>query len=524
MAQEHVERRLAAILAADMVGYSRLMEADEAGTLAALKTLRGELIDPEIAAHNGRIVKTTGDGMLAEFGSVVDAVASAVAIQRAMVERNEALPEDRRIRFRVGINLGDIIIDGDDIYGDGVNIAARLEALAEPGGVCISGTAYEHLKAKVDVGYADLGEQQVKNIERPVRVYRVLLEPEAAGQIIAEKRQGRPRWHFGAVAAALAVAVIVGGGAWWWQPWAPDVEPARAERMAFPLPDKPSIVVLPFVNLSGDSAQDYFVDGLTETIISQLSKTPQLFVIARNSAFTYKNKPVKVQQVSEELGVRYVLEGSFQRTENQIRVHAQLIDATTGDHVWSGRYDREAANIFAVQDDIALNIAATIDPNQGQIAVAERTRVQSKGTENLQAWDHVQRGLYYWWHYKKDTNLLSREEAFKAIELDPEFARPYAFVGWTYLSEVWFGWTETPKKSVEQAHEWARKAIAIDEREYQGYWVLAYVHVANRQFDEAGIAFEKTLDLNPNAALVLYTYGQRYLVPVGRAEEALAVM
>ena len=321
MAPERVERRLAAIFAADMVGYSRLMEVDEVGTLAALKAHRSELIDPTIAEHNGRIVKTTGDGMLAEFGSVVDAVASAVAIQRAMVERNEAVPEDRRIAFRVGVNLGDIIFDGDDIYGDGVNIAARLEALAEPGGVCISGTAYEHLKAKVDVGYADLGEQQVKNIEKPVRVYRVLLEPEAAGKVIGKGRLGRPRRQLGAIAAAAVAVIAIAVAAVWWQPWAPDVEPARAERMAFPLPDRPSIVVLPFDSLSGDPAQDYFVDGLTETIISQLSKTPQLFVIARNSAFTYKNKPVKVRQVSEELGVRYVLEGSFYNARYNGRHH-----------------------------------------------------------------------------------------------------------------------------------------------------------------------------------------------------------
>ncbi|MDP6873992.1 MAG: adenylate/guanylate cyclase domain-containing protein, partial [Alphaproteobacteria bacterium] len=521
MADQSVERRLAAIVATDMVAYGRLIEADEEGTLARQKAHRQGLIDPNIATHHGRIVKSTGDGLLIEFASPVDAVRCCVQVQRAIKELEAEVAEDRRIRYRVGINLGDIVIDGDDIYGDGVNIAARLEQLAEPGGVCVSGTVYDHLKAQVDVGYADLGPQQLKNIEKPVRAYRVLLEPEATGQVTgARPRRSRGR-QLGAIAAAVLVVIALAVTALWWRPWAPDVEPARAERMALPLPDKPSIVVLPFVNLSGDPEQEYIVDGLTETIISQLSKSPRLFVIAKNSAFTYKNKPVKVHQVSEELGVRYVLEGSFQRSEKQVRVQARLIDATTGHHIWSEKYDRAAAGDFTIQDDIALNIAVTLGTVEGQIQLAELSRTLSKGSKNLQAWDHLQRCLGYYFKFDKKSNLLAREEALQALQLEPESAVAHAYVDWTHLAEVWLGVTKTPEKSYARGEEWARKAIAIDEKEYQGHYVLAFVHMAARRFPEAGNEFEKILDLNPNDAAVLSSYGMRYLVPVGRAEEGL---
>jgi TolB-like protein/class 3 adenylate cyclase/Flp pilus assembly protein TadD len=525
MAEERVQRRLAAILATDMVGYSRLMEADERGTIARQKAHRNELIDYEIAAHNGRIVKTTGDGLLVEFASVVDATECAVAIQRGIAGREADAPEERRIQYRMGVNLGDIVIDGDDILGDGVNVAARLEGLAEPGGICIPRKVFHEVRNKLDVGYEFAGEQKVKNIETPIPVYRVLLEPDAAGTIIGEKRPNRPQWQLGAVAAAAVAVIAVAVSVLWWQPWVERVEPASAESMAFSLPKKPSIAVLPFDNMSGDPGQEYFVDGLTDAIIGRLSQSPFLFVIARNSTFIYKGKAVEVRQVSEELGVRYVLEGSFQRTGDQIRVNAQLIDAVTGYHAWSQQYDREATDIFAVQDDIALTIAATLDPsNEGQIALAERTRVRSKGTENLQAYDHVLRSQNYWFQYEKEANLLGREEDLKAIALDPNYARPYAYAGWSYLAEAWFGWSSTPEESLAKAFEWARKAIAVDDKEYFGHWLLAEAYMANRQFAEAGAAYERALALSPNDALVLMNYGEGYLVPVGRAEEGLETM
>jgi adenylate cyclase len=346
-----MERRLAAILAADVVGYSRLIEADEAGTLAALKSHRGTLIEPKIAQYHGRIVKLMGDGLLAEFPSAVEAVHCAVEIQYAMAERNGYVPEERRITYRVGINIGDIVVEDDDIFGDGVNIAARLEGLADPGGICISRPVHTQIVDKLDLTFEDLGEQQVKNIAKPVMVYRVALDTKAAALITPVvqgiARSKHRRWLVAGAAAALLVLAV--GGALWWQPWAPDMEPASVERMALPLPDKPSIAVLPFDNLSGDPDQEPLSDGITEDIITELSRFRELFVIARHSTQTYKGKPVKVQKVAEDLGVRYVLEGSIRKTGNQIRINAQLIDATSGRHIWAERYDRDLSDLFSIQ-------------------------------------------------------------------------------------------------------------------------------------------------------------------------------
>ncbi len=349
MANERDERKLTAILAADVVGYSRLIEADESGTLAALRTLRGEVTDPHIAEHKGRIVSTAGDSILAEFASVVDAVQCAAEIQRGMAVRNEGVSADKRIQFRIGVNVGDIIVEGDDIHGDGVNVAARLEGLAEPGGIFISGGAFDQVENKLELGYENLGPRKVKNIAKPVRVYCVLLDPEAAGTLITAKlpRQTPTRW---VVAAAAVLAIVIGGGAIWnfaIRETLPSVEAASLERMAFPLPERPSLAVLPFDNLSGDAEQDYFVDGFVDDLITDLSKISTIFVVSRNSTFTYKGTPVKIKQVAEELGVRYVLEGSIRRAEGTIRINAQLIDALSGNHVWAEKFDGDAADICA---------------------------------------------------------------------------------------------------------------------------------------------------------------------------------
>src|SRR6202045_1376971 len=340
MAEARVQRRLAAILAADVAGYSRLMGADEEGTLAALKKLRRELADPKIKEHRGRIVKTTGDGLLVEFASVVDAMRCAVEVQREMAERNARVPEERCIQFRIGINLGDIIKDGRDIYGDGVNVAARLEALAEPGGICVNRVVRDQVRDKLDFAFEDAGEQRVKNIARPLRVYHV--------------RSGR-----------------VAG------------EEMNAPQPPLALPDKPTLAVLPFTNMSGAPEQEFVSDGIAEDVISALSHYPSLFVIARNSTFTYKGRAVDVKQVGRELGVRYVLEGGVRKARNRIRVTAQLIEAGTGNHVWADRYDRDLVDIFAVQDEITQALTTALTP---AIADAELRRAMRKPPQILDAW------------------------------------------------------------------------------------------------------------------------------------------
>ncbi|MEE9589593.1 MAG: adenylate/guanylate cyclase domain-containing protein, partial [Hyphomicrobiaceae bacterium] len=352
MTDTNVTRKLAAILAADVVGYSRLMGEDEAGTLAALKAHREELVEPKIAEHNGRVVKLMGDGLLAEFGSVVSAVQCAVEIQRAMAERNTDLPEGRRIDFRVGINLGDVIVEGEDIYGDGVNIAARLEGLAEPGGICVARNVFDQVKGKVDTAFEDLGERKIKNIAEPLRVYSV--RPDNSDR------------------------------------------PARAMEDALALPQRPSIAVLPFENMSADPEQEFFADGITEDIITELSKFRSLFVIARNSSFAFKGQPTDAKEVSAKLGVRYVVEGGVRRAGNRVRVTAQLIDAVDDKHIWAERYDRDLEDIFAVQDEVTRAIVSTIEP---QLGSTERQRARRKPTESLDAWECYQRSLWHLYQY-----------------------------------------------------------------------------------------------------------------------------
>ncbi len=369
-----MERRLTAILAADVVGYSRLMGEDEVGTLARLQSCRRELVDPAIEEFHGRIIKLMGDGALVEFASVVDAVQCAAAIQRRMADRDQGTAEARQIRFRIGVNLGDVIVEGDDIYGDGVNIAARLEAMAEPGGICISGTAFDHAVHKVDVGFAGLGEQRLKNIADPVRVYRVLLDPGESGKIVAAPRRPGSRVMILAGIAALLIALLAGMFAWQWQ------KPSA--------PQRPSVAVLPFANLSGDPSQDYFADGITEDLITDLAKLSGLDVIARNSVFAYKGKPLVLADVGRDLGVRFVVEGSVRRTGDQIRLNAQLIDIATGDNLWANRFDRGIAGVFAVQDEMSREIAKALGVQafgSGERADGTPADRQSRGLRLLSA-------------------------------------------------------------------------------------------------------------------------------------------
>ena len=415
-----------------MVGYSRLMSVDEAGTLARQQAYLAEVIEPGIAEYRGRIVKTTGDGLLAEFPSVVDALRCAVNVQLATTEREAGLLAERRIAYRSGINLGDILGEGDDIFGDGVNIAARLEGLAEPGGICISRTVFNQVKGKVASGFEDLGEHQVQNIPEPLHVYRVQMEPEAAGAV--NGKAPRPAtWKWIAAAGVAAVLVAVGGLGFWLEPWQERVEPAAVGKMAFPLPDKPSIAVLPFANMSDDPSQEYFADGMTEDLITDLSKVSGLFVIARNSTFAYKGKPHDVRRVAEELGIRYVLEGSVRRAGDQVRINAQLIDATTGGHLWAERYDGSLSDVFGLQDRITRKIVTVlaVQLTSGEQAVAAR-----KETENTEAYDTFLKG---WAQYLRQRPKSFRQAIAlfeKAAELDPEYSRVYAALAATY----WQAW------------------------------------------------------------------------------------
>jgi adenylate cyclase len=477
MATKDVKRRLAAILAADMVGYSQLMEVDEAGTLAQLKTHRKEIIDPKIAHHHGRIVKLMGDGMLAEFASVVDAVECAIDVQRAMEKRNADVPKDRQIRFRVGVNLGDVIAEEDDIYGEGVNIAARLEQLCEPGDVYISGTAYDHLKRKVDVGYEYLGERQVKNIAEPIRAYRVRLDGEAEGT----------------------------------------ASPAPSSTPALELPDKPSIAVLPFDNMSGDSEQEYFADGITEDIITELSKFRSLFVIARNSSFAFKGQSLEVKEISRKLGVRYVVEGSVRRAGNRLRITAQLIDAASDAHLWAERYDRDLEDVFAVQDEVTQAIVTAIEP---ELESVERKRARRKLPESLDAWECYQRGLWHLYQHTAEDSAEGQELFRRAIEFDPDFAAPHAARAFSLYYEVVGGLISDPGDRLARALDEARAAIAADEWDAFGHEVLGRILLLHGQHDASLAAHETSLVLNPNYANAHYGLGFA-LCFTGQPEEAI---
>jgi adenylate cyclase len=491
-----MERRLAAILAADVVGYSRLTEADEEATVRALNACR-QVIDGLVAEHRGRVFGSAGDSVVAEFRSPIEAVRCAVDIQSELEAHNVDLPEDRRMRLRIGVNLGDVIVEGDNLLGDGVNIAARLETLADAGGICLSRPVFDQVKKQLDLGYEYLGEHEVKNIAEPVPVYRVLTAPEAAGRIIGEARRAQQAWKPAALAAATVVLIGVAAAVTWLRPWEPTVEPASVERMAFLLPDKPSIAVLPFDNLSGDAGQDHAADGLTEDIITALSQVSGLFVIARNSTFTYKGKPVKVQQVAEELGVRYVLEGSVQTSGDQLRISAQLIDALTGNHLWAERYDRDMTDLFALQDEITDRIVVAL---RVELTEGEQARVHRKHTRSVEAWNLLSKGTEHFYRVNRTDNAAARQWFEKAIEVDAGYALGYALLAWTHWQDAFHGWSEDRERSFERASFLAEKARALDDTLPDVYALQGAIHLFKREYDGAIEAAEKAVAYNPNHA------------------------
>lgn len=455
-----MERKLAAILAADVVGYSRLMGEDEAGTLVRLKALWKELVKPKITERKGRIVKLMGDGLLAEFPSVVEAVQCAVDIQKSMIGREADLPDDRRIRVRIGVNLGDIIVEGTDIYGDGVNVAARLEGLASPDGICVSGTVFDHVKGKVALDFADLGEQRVKNINQPVHVYRIAVDREADTSEAAG--------------------------------------PSTRSAVVLELPNKPSIAVLPFSNMSADPDQEYFADGMVEEIITALSHMRWLFVIARNSSFTYKGRAVDVKQVGRELGVRYVLEGSVRKSGNRVRITGQLIDASTGAHLWADRFDGTVEDVFDLQDQVTASVVGAIAP---RLENAEIERAKRKPTESLDAYDYYLRGMAALHAWKREANQEALSHFSKAIRLDPNFASAYGMAARCYSMRKASGWMADPAAEIERTISLARRAVELgkDDAVALSTAGIGLAFVAGR-LEEGAALIERALALDPNLA------------------------
>jgi adenylate cyclase len=472
MTDERAKRKLTAILSADVKGYSRLMGEDEGATVATLKKYR-DIISSLVGKHSGRVVDSPGDNLLAEFGSVVDAVECAVKIQEDLQEKNATLPEHRRMEFRIGVNLGDVIDDEGRIYGDGVNIAARVEGLAVPGGICISGKVYKEVKNRLGLEYEYLGEHSLKNIAEPIQVYRVALMAEVN-------------------------------------------LPEMAREIK--LHDEPSIAVLPFVNMSEDSEQDYFADGIAEDIITALSKFRWLLVIARNTTFKYKGGNIDIKQIAAELGARYVLEGSVRKAGSRVRITAQLINTTTGSHIWAERYDRELVDIFTVQDEITENVVSSIQP---KLDWAEIQRAKQKPAESLDAWDYVQRGRWHIRLYTKEGNYEAQQLFKKAIEVDPTYVPALAAMAFAHVQELFFGWCEAPGKSLAEAAELAKQALSFDQFDPWVHCVMGLHYFISQEPDKAIAHFQEAIELNPSFALA-HGYLGAQLAYAGESEEAIA--
>jgi TolB-like protein/Flp pilus assembly protein TadD len=460
MPEQVPRRRLAAIFAADVVGYSRLMQVDEAGTLAVLKSRRSEILQPVVSKHRGRVVKLMGDGVLIEFASAVDAVECAVHLQAAMENANAGLPEDRRIVLRVGINLGDVIVEGGDLYGDGVNIAARVEALAEPGTIFVTGSVYDQIKGKAAVASDDMGLRTLKNIAGPIQIYRIRSTSSAG----------------------------VGVGA------------AAGETLA--LPAKPSVAVLPFVNMSGDPEQRYFSDGITEDIITELSRFQSLFVIARNSSFRYRDQAIDVRQVARDLGVRYVVEGSVRKMAARVRITVQLIDALSGNHLWSERYDRGLSELFEVQDDVARTIVSTL---AGRIEDSELSGTARSRTDNLPAYECLLRGIEHLRGYAADDNRLARELFERAVQLDPQYALAHAYLGLSLLVEN--GYAGASQAIKDQSLEEALTALRLNSHDSRSHLFLGMIYGYRSEFERAKQHYDRATELNPNDANCLTATG-----------------
>jgi len=474
--QKKNQRRLLAIFSADVVGYSRLMGDDEAATIKSIKRCR-KMFTKCISSHNGKVVDARGDNLLAKFSSVVDAVECALEIQSRLTDMNTSLPDHRRMAFRIGVNLGDVIEEGGTIYGDGVNIAARLESMADPGGICVSRSAHDQVVDKIDMAFEYLGEHQVKNIERPVRAYRVLFQANTGN----DQKQNPPK-----------------------------------------MSDKPSIAVLPFDNLSGDPAQEYFSDGMTEEIISGLSRIPRLRVIARNSTFTYKGRPVKTQEVSRELGVAYVLESSVRKSGDKVRISAQLAEAETGHHLWSDRWDRKMEDIFALQDEITMSIMTAL---QVKLTEGEQIKMweEKDRPKNLEAYELLLQGEEHFSQLTEEGNILARQKFEEALKQDPDYVSAHVLRAWTYQMDAWMGWSEDPLTSFMKAAELAEHALSLNDSLDTTQALMGIIYLNQRQYDKAEAAVEKAVSLNPSGADA-HAWKATVFTACGRHADALEAM
>ena len=511
-----MERRLSAILAADVVGYSLLMGDDEEATYAALQDLRTTFLEPLVSQHRGRIVDFIGDNALVEFASVVEAVECAVSIQAGLAERNAEAPHDRQINLRIGINLGDIIAEGNNIYGDGVNVAARLEGLADAGGICVSRAAYEQVRDKLDLTFEDRGEIEVKNIARPIQVFTINTESPTTQS--SHPVKPKPAFQFNRVLAICSIILVGLVTMAWWQPWSPDVAPVRSEKLAFPLPQIPSIAVMAFENLGEESGPISLSDAISENIITELSRVRELFVIARNSSFAYKGKTVEARKVAEELGVRYLVAGSLQKSGERLRVTVRLTDALAGNHIWGERYDREIEDVFKIQDDISQTVVAQISET---VKSAEIKNAALKHPSSLKAFEYRMLALKAYVKWTKEGNEESRQFLLKALEIDPEYARAHGGLAWVYINGYRWGWSELSRPdALERAREHAKKALKLDPFDSFNHSAMAEVYNRSGDLEQALSQYQRANQVNPNDDRVLANMTDP-LIFLGRNEEGL---
>ena len=513
-----MERRLAAILAADVKGYSRLTELNEEASTATLRMYRA-VVEESISAHRGHVFSSAGDGVVAEFPSVVEAIRCGVEIQNEIAERNASVPEDGRMQFRIGINLGDVIAEENNLYGTGVNVAVRLEQLAEPGGICISQTVYDQVRKIVEIPFEDIGEHHLKNIAEPVHVYSILPAPLPWLKRLFSRANIR-RQRFGVAAGVLLLLLSVAAGSFYLRQPAALWTTLLGDAGGLSLPEHPTIAVLPFDDMSSTHDQQYLADGITEELITGLAKFPEFLVMARDSTFTYKDKPTDIRQVGKDLKVRYVVEGSIQRADQNVRVTAQLIDASTGRQLWADRYDREISNIFAIRDDITQSIAGTLGGSAGKLAQAEVARLSGKNPNSFTAYDYLMKGWYEWHKFTREGNAAALDLFNLARKIDPNYARAYVGLAWAYEMNYDYDWTDDYDKTLKLELENASTAVRLDPNDYQAQWVLGWASLYNRQYEKAMAGYLRARDLNPNDADLLADMGN-LLIYVGQPKQAI---